>query len=476
MNSTKDIVIFISIFLVVCLMLVSQASYAGDAGRAQFVIGSVQITSATGQMSVLKKGGTIKEGDTLTTAQAASAQIKMLDGGLIAVRPDTQLKFDSFKFNGTQDGSERSFFSLFKGGFRAITGLIGQVNKPSFRITTAASTIGIRGTDHETFVVTAGSPLAAAAPVGTYNKVNRGETTMTTEKGTISVLPNQMGFAGAADQMPELRPLNTKIFTVTDRPLKEAVGDKKEGEDVRETVAGDDTGNKETAVEVASSAGKKDGKEARKAATHDNTAKDRAATSSASGKYPDANTRPQVQGIDARAPARKLADRNGHRIRLDTIPFNKGGKHDPSSTLVSTPSVLADVINDPVIVLADVIDDPVIVLAIVVKDPVTAINWGRWDGGVKVTNRLTGEVTTLAPGAGMPWAAGPRRIAAAQMPVAGTSTYTNAAKFSPANSPGNAGTTGPASQGSIRQGTTLGLQNRGNATANMYSGVTKLPK
>lgn len=470
MNRTKDIVIFISIFLVVCLMLVSKAGYAGDAGRAQFVIGSVQITGATGQTSVLKKGGTVKEGDTLTTAETASAQIKMLDGGLIAVRPDTQLKFDSFKFNGAQDGSERSFFSLFKGGFRAITGLIGQVNKSSFRITTAASTIGIRGTDHETFVVTAGSPLAAAAPVGTYNKVNRGETTMTTEKGTISVLPNQMGFVGAADQMPELRPLNTKIFTVTARPLKEAVGDKKEGEDVRETVAGDDTRNKETAVEVASSAVKKDGKEVHKSATHGNTAKNGAATRSAPGKDPDTNTQPPVHGIDENAPARKLTDANGNRIRLDIISFNKDGKNDPSSTLVSTPSVLADVINDPVIVLD-----------VVVKDPVTAINWGRWnwgrwDGGVKVTNRLTGEVTTLAPGADMSWAAGPKGIAAAQMPVAGTSTYTNTVKSSPANSPGNAGTTGSASKGSTEQGTTFGMQNSGNATANMNSSVKKSHK
>lgn len=429
MNRTKDIIIFTSIFLVVCMMLVSQTSYAGDAGRAQFVIGSVQITSATGQTSALKKGGTVKEGDTLTTAKSASAQIKMLDGGLIAVRPDTQLKFDIFKFNGTQDGSERSFFSLFKGGFRAITGMIGQVNKSSFRITTAASTIGIRGTDHETFVVTADGPLAAAAPVGTYNKVNRGETTMTSEKGMISVLPNQMGFVGAADQMPELRPLNPKIFTATDRPLKETVGDKKE----RETVAVDDTGDKETAVEVASSAEKKDDKQVRKSTTSGNAAKNSAAarTASASGKDSDTNT-----------------------LRFHSKP----GKDDPSSPLASITSVLAVAINNPDIVLA-----------VVVKDPVTAINWGRWDDGIKVTNRLTGEVTRLAPGANMPWAAGPAAMAAAQLPVTDADTYTNAERSSQTNSPGYAGTNGSASKRNAR--TPYGMGNIGNATRNMNSRV-----
>ena len=272
MKKAKNIIYILSSCLAASLMLVSLASYAGDAGHAQFVNGSVQITSATGQTSVLKKGDAVKEGDTLTTAQAASAQIKMLDGGLIAVRPDTKLKFDTFIFNGTQDGSERSFFSLFTGGFRAVTGLIGQLHKPNFRITTAAATIGIRGTDHETFVVTADSPLAAVVPIGTYNKVNRGETTMTTTKGTISVLPNQMGFVGAADQMPELKPLNTKIFTVTGRPLIEANGDKKESREASEAAAVDKSGKKETAVEATSSAGKKNDKEAREAATDPDSA------------------------------------------------------------------------------------------------------------------------------------------------------------------------------------------------------------
>lgn len=214
--------------LLACLMLVSQAAYAGVAGYAQFVNGSVQIESLAGQMHTLQKGGAVNEGDTVISAPAASAQIRMQDGGFIAVRPDTRLKFDRFIFSGKDDGSERSFFSLFKGGFRAVTGLIGRLNKSNYRITTASSTIGIRGTDHETFVVTPDSPLARVTPVGTYNKVNVGETSITTDKGTVFVLPNQMGFAGAKNQMPELKPLNTNIFTAVDRPTKEAKVDKKE--------------------------------------------------------------------------------------------------------------------------------------------------------------------------------------------------------------------------------------------------------
>ena len=212
--------------------------YAAVAGHVQFVYGAAHLTTESGKTLPMRKGDAVNEGDTVTTAPAASAQIRMQDGGFIAVRPDTKLKFDSFKFNGQQDGTEKSFFSLFKGGFRAITGLIGQINKPNYRITTPTATLGIRGTDHETFVVTPGSPLSAVAPTGTYNKVNLGETTMTTGKGTIFILPNQMGFAGATDQMPQLQPLNLNIFTVAPAPTPQAKSDKKE-EGVRDSVVAD---------------------------------------------------------------------------------------------------------------------------------------------------------------------------------------------------------------------------------------------
>ncbi|OGT07851.1 MAG: hypothetical protein A3J49_16235 [Gallionellales bacterium RIFCSPHIGHO2_02_FULL_57_16] len=209
-------------------MGISPAAYASIAGHVQFVSGEVQITNPAGQIRPAQKGDAINEGDTLTSAQKSSAQIKMQDGGFVAVRPDTRLKFDQFVFAGKEDGSEKSFFSLFKGGFRAVTGLIGNLNKQNYKITTPAATIGIRGTDHETFLITPDSPLARVAPVGAYNKVNVGETYVATDKGTIFVQPNQMGFAGGMDQMPKVQPINTKIFTVAEAATPEAKAEKKE--------------------------------------------------------------------------------------------------------------------------------------------------------------------------------------------------------------------------------------------------------
>ena len=245
--------------LVAMLVLLSNSGsvYAAIAGRVQFVHGTVQLTSATGVTHAIKKGEAVNEGDTLVSALGAYTQIRMEDGGMVAMRPDTKLKIDRFTFDGQQDGTERSFFSVFKGGFRAITGTIGKKNKVNYRITTPATTIGIRGTDHETFVVTPDSSLAATTPVGTYNKVNLGETSMTTEKGVISVLPNQMGFVGAPDQMPQLQPINLNIFTVAAQPAAQGSSDRHEGRlegrpeggrEMRETATMDKDGMRDTAT------------------------------------------------------------------------------------------------------------------------------------------------------------------------------------------------------------------------------------
>lgn len=243
----------------IALLSIQEAALAAVAGHAQFVQGTVQVTTAGGLTRTLQKGEALNEGDTLTSARESSAQIRMQDGGFIAVRPETRMKFDQFRFSGKEDGEERGFFSLFKGGFRAVTGLIGRLNKQNYKITTPAATIGIRGTDHEAFVVTPDSPLAQVAPAGAYSKVNVGETTLTTDKGTINVLPNQMGFAGGMNQLPQLQPLNTNIFTVAAAPKEEArlekKEEKKEAKQEQQAENGKESGEKEGADGSADSGG-----------------------------------------------------------------------------------------------------------------------------------------------------------------------------------------------------------------------------
>jgi hypothetical protein len=180
------------------------AGVAAEAGKFQFVAGDVRIVNAAGVQRVPAKGEAFSAGDTIITGTTGSAQIRMSDGGLVAVRPDTEMKLDQYVFNGREDGAERKVVSLIKGGFRAITGLIGNRNKENYRILTPSATIGIRGTDHEPVVIPAGAKGGFQA--GTYDRVYRGATILETDKGKLIVNPNQVGFTPGKGIAPVLLP------------------------------------------------------------------------------------------------------------------------------------------------------------------------------------------------------------------------------------------------------------------------------
>ncbi len=239
MRTLNLIFLFRLEFLILLLALfVMRPAHAEFAGRVLFSNGKVQIISADGRSQEVKKGDPIQESDTVATAKDASAQLRMQDGGLIAMRPDTQFKVESFKYDGKEDGSEHSFFALLKGGIRAITGMIGHEHKQNYRIAALSTTIGIRGTDHETWVVLPGSELAKTYAPGTYNKVNKGETTMTTSQGTINILPNEMGYSASDSQLPQLQPVNARLFTVAAAPT---AGSGKQFASVRSSTVQDNT-------------------------------------------------------------------------------------------------------------------------------------------------------------------------------------------------------------------------------------------
>lgn len=164
------------------------SAWAAVAGRFQFVAGDVRIVSADGKERPAIKGGEINEKESILSGKFGSAQLRMIDDGIVAVRPDTALRIDEYKFANKEDGTERGFFSLLKGGFRSITGLIGRGNKEHYGIQTPSATIGIRGTDHETVHLTTARPNL---PEGTYNKVNTGTTVV---NGT-PVGVNQVAYA-----------------------------------------------------------------------------------------------------------------------------------------------------------------------------------------------------------------------------------------------------------------------------------------
>ena len=168
------------------------------AGRVMFSHGRIEARS-DGHTRLLTKGDAICVGDTIQSAKTASAQIMMVDHELIAVRPETRIRIDRYAFHRTSN--DHIMLSLFEGACRIVSGEIGKRVPQNDLVSTPLAIIGIRGTDHEVAIV---PPAAGIAPAGVYDKVNRGVTYIRTDKGSIDIHPNEVGFVASQQGMPRL--------------------------------------------------------------------------------------------------------------------------------------------------------------------------------------------------------------------------------------------------------------------------------
>ncbi len=165
------------------------------AGNVIFSQGMVEAQSG-GRTRALAKGASVCVGETIVTSPASQVQIRMADGGLLSIRPETKIRINAFHFDGKEDGTEKSEIALLQGRFRALTGKVGHTHKENYVIQTPNAFIGIRGTDHEPMYIPDPAPgQAAAGAPGTYDKVNSGGVVIRTSHGAIEVNPNQVGFA-----------------------------------------------------------------------------------------------------------------------------------------------------------------------------------------------------------------------------------------------------------------------------------------
>lgn len=194
-------------FVVAAVMALPSMADATVAGVVQFVSGDVQVIAAAGVGKPARKGTPLSVGDTVVSGRAATAQIKMGDGAIVVVQPESRVSVLEYRYEGREDGAERVRYRIEQGGMRAVTGAIGRSNKGNYLIETPVAHIGVRGTDHESYYFPSGATAGpdAAAP-GAYNKVNTGLTYLRSEAGEVVVAPNQVGYVRAAQDTPSLLP------------------------------------------------------------------------------------------------------------------------------------------------------------------------------------------------------------------------------------------------------------------------------
>ncbi|MBK6803959.1 MAG: FecR domain-containing protein [Betaproteobacteria bacterium] len=170
-------------WLVALAALLASGAALAQAGRVVLAVGDVAAVRGADRVR-LSAGATVGVGDAIVTGADGHAQIRFSDEALVAIKPGSEFRIEAYSFAGRADGSERAVFRLVRGGFRTLTGQIGQVNRDTYQVLTTQATIGIRGTHYQLEICGPGecreTPDEPPAAPGLYGGVYDGSVIATT--------------------------------------------------------------------------------------------------------------------------------------------------------------------------------------------------------------------------------------------------------------------------------------------------------
>jgi hypothetical protein len=151
--------------------------------------------STPGSERKLREGDPVYVGERLRATSLGEAVLKTDDSGMVGVRPGTE--FVAERFAAEDKPTDSLTVRLFTGSLRVISGWIARTNRSGHNIVTPSATIGIRGTDHEPYVLSAELAAATSNKEGTYDKVNRGGTIMQVGENKLDIDAGRVGFVRA---------------------------------------------------------------------------------------------------------------------------------------------------------------------------------------------------------------------------------------------------------------------------------------
>ena len=177
------------------------------------VRGDVAATGSTAAAErKLREGDAVYVGERVRAAALAEAVLKTEDAGYVAIRPNTE--FVAERFAAEDKPTDSLSLRLVTGSLRVISGWIARTNRSGHKVVTPTATIGIRGTDHEPYVLSAELATATSNREGTYDKVNRGGTTMEVGENKLDIDEGRVGFVRAAAKETKSRFKERALMTI----------------------------------------------------------------------------------------------------------------------------------------------------------------------------------------------------------------------------------------------------------------------
>ena len=444
------------------VLAASNVVHAADAGSVSFATGSV--TAERQPAEALIKGDTVLVGDFVITGDASRAQLLMLDGAKLAIRPNSRLRIDEYAYESgestvgtavvTTSDDNSSIISLIKGGFRTITGAIGKENPSDYEVRTAVGVLGIRGTNFAVLFCNGdcdsapGVTPGTVVPDGLYLMVTDGSIIFSNEIDTLELTAGEFAFIPLESRRPTRVDTTPPVFI-----------DDSDFRFVDESNAPPPDGSASQPEGKSNSLLGFDEKLGTRRAP-DSSAPDPAGTSQ-QGDSTDRDTPTQsIQGIDADGTPVDLTPGGAPDPQNRTISYSTGplGAVDTifSGTLDNLPDEYRLDGNNNLTGFNNVyplrtatgpasFDIGTATNVDTGFDSMTVLRWGRWAGGSATITLSDGTDASQDLGAqSIHWISSPEWATPPVMPITGQASYTLVGSTSPTDNLGNTGVLGSA--------------------------------
>lgn len=445
------------------LFAVSNSVSAEDAGSVTFATGSV---SAERQPAApLAKGDTVLVTDNVITGDASRAQLLMIDGARVAIRPNSRLLIEEYSYEAaaaaagttaiTTSADNSSVISLVKGGFRTITGAIGKEDPSDYEVRTAVGVLGIRGTNFAVLLCVGdcntapGVTPGTVVPDGLYLMVTEGIIVFSNEVADIELTAGEFAFI----------PLDTRQPTRLDAAPPVFIDDSDfrfEADTDTSTAPPPDDSTAQPESDDSSLVGFDEDLGTRRAP--DSNAPDPSSTNQGDSDSSEA-PKQSIQGIDSDGTQIDLTPGGTPEPGNRTMNFSTGplGAVDTvwTASLDNEPSQYQlDGDNNligfgglyPTRTGADTATFEIGTASNVETgfDSITVLRWGRWAGGTATITLSDGSDASQDLGSqSVHWISGPDS-GAPVMPIAGAASYSLIGATSPTDNRGNSGVLGSA--------------------------------
>lgn len=160
----------------------------------------VQVVNPAGIAAKAEQGSLINSTDTVRTGPDGKVKFTMSDSSKFAIPPNSEFKIEEYA-DRTPSSPARAVYSLLKGAFRTVSGLIGKTKDDTYEMRTPVATMGIRGTDYAAVMKQGGDVKRAD---GLYATVIAGKIVLQNAAGVLEVAKGQFAYVKNANTPPVL--------------------------------------------------------------------------------------------------------------------------------------------------------------------------------------------------------------------------------------------------------------------------------